>query len=291
MNATFNVKAFLRRSLPHSVRWRLSHVRLGYIQAPNFGDLLSPIIIERLFQARVVASTIATADLLAVGSLMEKLRATENDLRPMIWGTGFIEEGGRWDGLDIKPLAVRGELSLERVRHLVSRPVALGDPGLLVSRALPQQSTHHGPISIVPHYVDIDASEVSRATENSEVQVIDVRDDPIDVVSQIANSSIVFSSSLHGLIVADAFRVPNYWTPLSDNVIGGSYKFKDYYSVYDAEPVAIPLHDAIAKVDALRRDWSPRPRIEELQDGLVASFPLRQRNAEGTPSASTRDAH
>lgn len=55
----------------------------------------------------------------------------------------------------------------------------------------------------------------------------------------------VLSSSLHGLIVADALGVPNRRIVLSDKIIGGDLKFDDYYSVYfdkaEDAPVTIDL--------------------------------------------------
>jgi pyruvyltransferase len=46
---------------------------------------------------------------------------------------------------------------------------------------------------------------------------------------------IVLSSSLHGLVLADSFQIPNKRIVLSNNIIGGDFKFKDYYSGIDNE--------------------------------------------------------
>ena len=40
------------------------------------------------------------------------------------------------------------------------------------------------------------------------------------------------SSALHGLICADSLGIPNQHIILGEKVVGGEYKFKDYYSVF-----------------------------------------------------------
>ena len=44
------------------------------------------------------------------------------------------------------------------------------------------------------------------------------------------NFRIILSSSLHGLILSDAYGIPNLWISVSNNIIGGDFKFLDYFS-------------------------------------------------------------
>ncbi|NLF84303.1 MAG: hypothetical protein GX568_10050 [Candidatus Gastranaerophilales bacterium] len=44
------------------------------------------------------------------------------------------------------------------------------------------------------------------------------------------------STAMHGLIVANSFDIPSIWITASDKIEGGTYKYKDYYSIYDIEP-------------------------------------------------------
>ena len=44
----------------------------------------------------------------------------------------------------------------------------------------------------------------------------------------VKSCDLIVSSSLHGLICADAYGVPNEWIQLSDDLIGGNFKFRDH---------------------------------------------------------------
>ena len=62
-----------------------------------------------------------------------------------------------------------------------------------------------------------------------------------DVIDLIVNSDYVFSSSLHGLIIAEAYGIPNYRIKISDLIIGGDFKFDDYYASIGKKVKAIKI--------------------------------------------------
>ena len=51
------------------------------------------------------------------------------------------------------------------------------------------------------------------------------------VVREIAAADAVVTTSLHGLVTADAFGIPATWTMLEPPLSGGAFKFHDYESV------------------------------------------------------------
>lgn len=61
------------------------------------------------------------------------------------------------------------------------------------------------------------------------VRFIDVLDEPAKVIDAIACCEVVISTSLHGIIVAEAYGVPAVWAIAGDRVLGGEFKFRDYY--------------------------------------------------------------
>ncbi len=216
---------------------------------------------------------------MAVGSILPRERKARRFLLPRrlhIWGTGT-------DAPDLSFSsrhhyhALRGVKSCEQVAGLLHSP-ALGDPGLLAGhwwdgRARPAKSHRVG---IIPHYVDREHPAVIEAAKLPGVLLIDVFWPVEGVLRAIQSCNFVLSSSMHGLIVADAFDVPNRRLRLSNGLIS-DFKFVDYYSAFSlAEP--LPLDSSslgrLEKEDVAELVGEyERPGLLDLQAGLVHSFP------------------
>ena len=52
---------------------------------------------------------------------------------------------------------------------------------------------------------------------------------PLETATLIASCNFIISSSLHGLIAADSLNIPHVWMKISNKIIGGNWKFNDYF--------------------------------------------------------------
>jgi len=245
----------------------------------NFGDYLSPLIVEMLAGKPVVYSPIAKAEMMAIGSIMNRERKAKRFLLPRrlhVWGAGTDAPGLSFSGRHFYH-AVRGERTREQIDGLKSQP-ALGDPGLLSAqwwdgRPVPGKRYR---IGLIPHYVDKGNPHLQQAAALPGVKLIDVFSPVEEVLRQIQECEFVISSSMHGLIVSDAFGVPNRRVRLSQGKVS-DYKFVDYYSAFSlAEPAPLNAEDLLqlASKDPceLVGEYN-RPGLDALQRGLVESFP------------------
>ena len=130
-------------------------------------------------------------------------------------------------------------------------------------------------VGIVPHYLHKSHPVVLALAERlgPMARVIDVFDSPRQVVTEIASCKHIFSSSLHGLVVADSIGIPNRWVLLSDDLIGGSFKFRDYYSAYGIEETSVELTgletlDQLVSLCSLK----PRDRIKKAKSDINAAY-------------------
>lgn len=259
-------------------------MKLYWWQMNNFGDSLSPMIMAHLLHGEVSFSPIEEADVVGAGSLLfgggwlryqvsyrnpiksllnyRKMRQRFNRQGPLnVWGTGFI----CWPNLrlphlpyrDINALAVRGAIThqlLVRLGMVGSREkIVYGDPGVLYPMLLDEMPTKRFDLGFVPHYAD---AKIGREIFKRIIDVginavyVDVAaKDPLEPLKSIAECRTIVSSSLHGLIVADAMGIPNLRMKLSSFNLGDknhALKFADYYSAY-----GMGLPDALGSKDIL----------------------------------------
>jgi hypothetical protein len=242
----------------------------------NFGDWLGPALVRQLSGREVVHSSPAWADLITVGSVLQKLGNQWWRRRVHVWGSGFLQAPVQRLGRHHFH-AVRGRLT---AANLAAAPpdLAYGDPGLLAPLLLPGHAdtprTYR--VGLVPHYKDQEDAAVSDlAARLSSCAVIDVLDEPLNVLRQIAGCRTIVSSSLHGLVVADAFGLPSMWLKCGDRVRGEDFKFRDYYSALeiDAPAFRTPASIGDPDIDALA-ERAPLNGVGELQRRLAESFPF-----------------
>ena len=190
-------------------------LRLHWWKAqPNFGDALSPLILSHVSGRRVAHASVDEADIFGLGSLLQIVRRNfdtpRNGAKPVIWGSGLLRPaGGRAFLKNIEIALLRGPVT---AALLGVETDAFGDPGLLVNEVLPSDAPRGDKIGIVPHHSLVEDPVLQALiASDTRYQLIDPRGEAQDVCAAIAACDHVFASSLHGLIVADAYGVPNSW--------------------------------------------------------------------------------
>lgn len=198
-----------------------------FIGVRNFGDRITPFLIEKISHKMPYYERLDQPHLLGCGSILSS--ATKNSI---IWGSGFISKNSRRPDITCgRVRAVRGRLSLERLKKQYGwmEDVPLGDPGSLLPRVYPRRANAQYRFGVIPHYVDKAHPFLDFCKANGAL-IIDPQRDVTDVLDDIFQCDKIFSSSLHGLILSDAYGIKNRWIELSEKVIGNRFKFHDYYS-------------------------------------------------------------
>jgi pyruvyltransferase len=230
-----------------------------YRGEPNLGDALAPVIVSAM--CRGVPTGVSTryeGKLLSLGSVLDCLAEGDD-----VWGTGAMFEAPVTPPRHVVFHAVRGPLTARLIRAEV--PAIYGDPAMLLPRFHQPTPRRRYPLGIIPHLVE----QSAMAIDDPGILRIDVRSPWRDVVDQIASCDLIISSSLHGLILAEAYRVPAIWTSATDRVLGGGFKFRDYYLSTERDPpAAVPWSLSLPK-SSLRPPPLPSVDLEP----LVRSFP------------------
>ena len=147
-----------------------------------------------------------------------------------------------------KIISVRGPLTRDiLLKQGITCPKLYGDPAMLLPLFYnPRQHTyiHTNPLSVglIPHYVDKENDIVKQLAKDQEIRIIDILLSPNKFgkmsvekewkkwVDDLCSCDCVISSSLHGLIIAEAYGIPTLWVKFSDEINGNDFKFYDYYA-------------------------------------------------------------
>lgn len=248
---------------------------------PNVGDAMAPWLVGRLgaYNSAWVPPGFPSQHAVTVGSILNW--ANEHSI---VWGSGLAS----WKD-EVNPKAdiraVRGPLSMMRLRSCgwVQRgtPPAIGDPALLMPLLVKPPAATHGRRGIIPHYVD-----VARFAETGmdEVELIDPLLPVEEFCTKVASCSSILSSSLHGLIVADAYGIPNAWAKFGDGIGGDGMKYWDYFASVDRTSLEFPPAPHDLRLFGSRQivesiaSYGYRPAdqgtIKRMQRGLIDSCPF-----------------
>lgn len=193
---------------------------------PNLGDSLNKDLISKLSGKPVVwtKNNSNKQFYTAVGSVIQEI----ND-HAVVWGSGLISDKSRPVFPPKAILAVRGPLTHHRLEKLgISTPKVYGDPALLLSKFYKAKTKKKYKIGIIPHFIDKNSLNLQKRLPET-MKIIDIQETNVQkFIDSINECENVLSSSLHGMIIADAFRIPSARVSFSDKIVGGDFKFHDY---------------------------------------------------------------
>jgi pyruvyltransferase len=233
-------------------RWIPKVSRLG-----NFGDLLGPIIVRRVVTRLGLGRALSSQQrLLAVGSILRLAQPGDT-----VWGAGINGKSigdGVYPRLDIR--AVRGPATAEVLKATnESVPAVYGDPALLIPQLWTDAELgierRSGGVVVMPNYNDLDAFPSDAVSPLG---------NPLERIRMLASATRVVASSLHALVIAEAYGVP---AVLVTSSAEHDFKYRDYYEgTGRAMPVPVDIADAA--------DADPAPPITDWSaDALLDAFP------------------
>lgn len=197
---------------------------------PNFGDDINPFIFSKLFNKKVeyVKSNYQGDHYIGIGSILENCNRYSK-----VIGTGFIKKEDSVIGPPKEIISVRGKETRKKLIDIgVKCPEVYGDACLLFPKIYNPPHKKKYKLGIIPHYIDKNIGCINKMTNNrSDVVVIDIQNNShLEFVDQVLSCELIASSTLHGIIISDAYNIPSLWIEFSKNVIGNGFKFMDYFS-------------------------------------------------------------
>lgn len=200
----------------------------------NFGDDLNFYLLKELYKIDTPINLRQTflghnlLNYLLIGSIIESY--TNN--KSIIWGSGAMHGTIDLKEKPLKVLAVRGPLTRE---YLLSQgvdcPPVYGDPALLLPDLYDPQLEKKYDVGIIPHITDL-SNPIVDELQNLGYKIIRLNNYRSwrSIVDDIISCKCILSSSLHGLILSDAYNVNNTWIQIKPLNKGNDFKFRDYFS-------------------------------------------------------------
>lgn len=160
------------------------------------------------------------------------------DKNTIIWGSGTLSsQDPLWNTIE-KPLSVRAVRGPLTRQLLLSRgidcPEVYGDPALLFPRFYSPSVEKRYKFGVILH-VSTQANSAVYSKLNAilggNMLIINLKQFSSwnSFIDDICSCNTILSSSLHGIIIADAYEIPNAWISLDENHPDNNFKFKDYY--------------------------------------------------------------
>lgn len=200
----------------------------------NFGDLVTPSLLRKFGCTPRYIDGLSGRDERALVSCGSILGWCREDFNGYVLGTGLMSGKEARPMRQAKILAVRGELTRDALG--LPNDTICADPGLLADIWVRQnrEIDKEYIIGLLPHQIDLGTPEVSELYSllsdrtSGRVKLISSRQPPSVVAQEIVSCECILSSSLHGIIFADALGVRRarikFQAQLDD------FKFKDYFS-------------------------------------------------------------
>lgn len=205
--------------------------RATWCLSNNFGDTLTPWIVNKItgqWPAYVPPAMGGVQRAMLCGSV---LNHAEEHTHVAGAGVAWLRDEVR---ADANYYAVRGPLSRQVVLAAKGQcPDVYGDPAMLLPRWINPGvvlGTKHA-VGIVPHYTDHARSLVwwGGHIAGGRLKFVNVFAPVEEFVRDLCSCAVVLSSSLHGLVVADAYGIPCEWVTIDQRMIGGDgTKYRDH---------------------------------------------------------------
>lgn len=264
-----NLLLFRNNYLRNGKKAKKNKVNLEWFcDEKNLGDYLSVIVCEYMLKQKGLSfdDTVSkTKHLMAIGSLL----GGRGFFDSTVWGSGImsffditsVKAKKRIRNLDIR--AVRGPVTREALKQCgINCPEIYGDPAVLLPLIYHPQKKEKTKTAAVLHF----HAQNDNLIQN--INYIDIKTYEYEnFIDNLVSAEKVISSSLHGIIMAEAYGIPAVF--LCEGRENEMLKYYDWYFSTGRKNVVI----AESMAEAIDIKPMPLPDLEEMREKLINSFP------------------
>lgn len=229
---TFFIEVFLHSKV---VKMSAFFAPTGKLKKENWGDDINYWFLREIVEEHIISydySIFARNGyrpyVLGIGSLLTLL-SIDNAI---VWGSGVLSSDDEIKGKPKEVRAVRGPLSRARLLAAgIECPEIYGDPALLLPKYYIPEVKKQYTFGIIPHYKDLHNPLLEQFRNNKDILIINIRDYEhwLTFIDNVCQCRFIVSSSLHGLIISEAYEIPNLWIRFDGADRDDEIKFHDFF--------------------------------------------------------------
>lgn len=207
------------------------------IKPYNWGDYINLVLAELISGKKAIPYLFVHSNTMVamVGSILPWAM----DSNTIIWGSGCLNsQDPLWKTVEKpkKVLAVRGPLTRKvLLDNDIECPEVYGDPALLFPRYYYPTITKKFQYGIILHFSTAISNDIQtklKSIYGDDILFINPKKNCKwqHFIDDILSCKNIISSSLHGIIIADAYHIPNAWVSVTNSEHpDDNFKFKDYF--------------------------------------------------------------
>ena len=218
----------------------------------NWGDDINFLFLKHLFNKDIVhCKKCNETNYAMIGSILTPQFINNETI---VWGSGMPRPQNILTKKPKKVCAVRGPLTRNfLLKAGVDCPEVYGDPSLLIPYYYYPVLEKKYEIGFIPHHSSLNSPVVKEFCKNPGVHLIKTKGykNWKTFIDEILSCKYIVSESLHGIIMAEAYGVPNLWVDVTLNHCY-DLKFHDFFlSLGCDRPASVKLTTKYTIEDAL----------------------------------------
>jgi pyruvyltransferase len=256
----------------------------------NLGDMISYYIIKHLTNKNNLSINIIPINsktpenfikngkvLVLVGSTINQIHTIKTNEDIFLMGCGNINGNTIKIPNNVKILGVRGELTKKSLIYNDNIDV-ISDPGLLISEVFPVKKTPTKKIGYIIHSVDREKFFLDNP--DLKIDLVNNYQEPEKFIYELLDYEKIISSSLHGIIFSNSYNKEVVGIRITDKIMGGDFKYKDYYqTIGNSEFSRVDVDNYSSNFDGLfnmsyKHDKSIIDDIKKKQINVITKFLL-----------------
>lgn len=208
------------------------------IEGGNFGDYLNEFLWDKLLPRSLNEYRDENTIFLGIGTRLRPEILDNDPRKKIVFGTGY--------GYSKKPpivdstweiKCVRGPKTAEALR--IDKSYAITDSAILIKEIINPPIQKKFKYGFIPHHSTIKEDDWESVCENLNFKYINPKRDPMEVIKEITSCEYIISESLHGAIIADAYRIP--WVAIKTRSTINNFKWQDWAESLELEFIFLKI--------------------------------------------------